>query len=209
MQVRIGFVAVLLVGCLGMLRALSRAETLPHPRPLTDFPRALGAWKGKDVWLDPREIAGAGVHDYVNRSFSDGAAQAVELYVGYYPSQRTGDTIHSPKNCLPGGGWVPLHAGELSIPVAGAAAITVNEYVVAKGNDQAVVLYWYQGRGRVVASEYAAKFWMVADAIGRNRTDGALVRIWTPMVTGERQAERRAVAFAQTVVPELGDYIPR
>jgi len=204
---RFTFTACLLAGSLVLLQAMNRAEDIPHPVPLTRFPVQVGAWQGVNVRLDPREIAGAGVHDYVNRSYNDGAGEPVQLYIGYYPTQRTGDTIHSPKNCLPGSGWIPLRSGERAIPVKGET-IHVNQYVVAKAGDTAVVLYWYQGRGRAVASEYAAKFWMVTDAIRRDRTDGALVRVWTPVVDGTPQAERRAAEFTQAFYPRLTPFIP-
>ena len=130
------------------------------------------------------------------------------MYVGYYASQRTGDTIHSPKNCLPGAGWDPVQSGYIKISIPGGRQIVVNEYVIQQGLDKQLVFYWYQGRGRVIASEYSGKFWMVADAISRNRTDGALVRLVTPMNDGEVHARARLVSFTQLLFPQLESIIP-
>ena len=140
-------------------------------------------------------VQAAGVDDYVSRIYGIGQQIPIGLYVGYYGSQRTGDTIHSPKNCLPGAGWEPVRAGYLTISPPGGAPIEVNEYLVAKGADKRLVLYWYQGRGRVIASEYAGKVWMVVDAIRLHRTDGALVRLVTPVDDGEANAQERLVRF--------------
>src|SRR5260370_18617840 len=129
-----------------------------------------------------------GVGDYANRIFYSLTELHVQLYVGYVARQRTGDTIHSPKNCLPGAGWDPVHSGYATIALPGGRQIVVNEYVIQQGLNKQLVFYWYQGRGRVVASEYAGKFWMVADAITRNRTDGALVRLVPPMNDAESKA---------------------
>ena len=151
-----------------------------------------------------------GVSDYTNRIYSSSRLETplFSLYVGYYASQRTGDTIHSPKNCLPGSGWDPVQSGYATISVPAGRNIVVNEYVIQQDQNKELVFYWYQGRGRVVASEYAGKFWMVADAISRNRTDGALVRVITPINDGEGKARARLVSFAQTVFPSLGELIP-
>jgi EpsI family protein len=130
------------------------------------------------------------------------------LYVGYYQSQRTGETIHSPKNCLPGSGWEPVRAGHLTIAMAAAPAIVVNEYLVEKGPAQYLVLYWYQAHGRVIASEYSGKVWLVFDGITRNRTDAALIRVLTPTRDGEDQARTRAVQFVQALYPRLNTFIP-
>jgi EpsI family protein len=137
----------------------------------------------------------------------------MDLYIAYFPSQRTGDTIHSPKNCLPGAGWAPLESSHIHLQhPAGGSPLEVNRYILGMGDQRMLVYYWYQSHGRAVASEYSAKFYLVADAMRLNRTDGALVRILTPISTGKEtveDAERRAFGFAYSVVPLLDDYIPR
>jgi EpsI family protein len=149
--------------------------------------------------------------EFVQRSYQTGAQSWFDLFVAYFPTQRTGSTIHSPQNCLPGSGWTPVEFNRIPLQRPGGGSISVNRYVIAKGLDRRLVLYWYQSHGRAVASEYAAKFYLVADSIRLNRSDGALVRIVTPIKLGETEssAESRAVAFTQSFLPLLDSYIPR
>lgn len=158
--------------------------------------------------MEERIVQAVSVSDYTNRVYFDPEQAAVQVYIGYYASQRTGDTIHSPKNCLPGAGWDPIYSGYATIPVPGGHQITVNEYVIQQDLNKQLVFYWYQGRGRVIASEYWGKFWMIADALSRNRTDGALVRLITPMSDGEANARARLVRFTQLLFPHLDNLIP-
>jgi EpsI family protein len=169
----------------------------------------LGSWKGEDHPLPQQIVQATGVNDYANRLYVDSTAAAVQLYIGYYDSQRTGNTIHSPKNCLPGAGWDPIRSGDARVSLAGGNTIVVNEYVIQQDQDKRLVFYWYQGRGRFIASEYSGKFWMVADALLRNRTDGALVRLITPMSDGEAAARARLASFSQDLLPHLDEFIPK
>ena len=200
--------AVTLLAGIALLHGLSHGEPVPLRQPFGQLPLAMDGWLGRDDPLEGRIISALGVSDYVNRAYTGGGGQRVDLYVGYYQSQRTGDTIHSPKNCLPGAGWEPVRAGRLTIPMIGMPSIVVNEYLVEKGLTQYLVLYWYQAHGRVIASEYSGKVWLVIDAIIRNRTDEALVRVITPTRDGESQARARAVQFVQGLYPRLSNFIP-
>jgi EpsI family protein len=166
-------------------------------------------WKGQEQPLPERIVQALGVSDYTNRVYFQPTEPRVQLYIGYYASQRTGETMHSPKNCLPGAGWEPISAGYATIPLTTAQQIVVNDYIIQKDLNKEMVLYWYQGRGRVIASEYAGKFWTVTDAISRNRTDGALVRLITPVNDGEARARMRLISFAQSLFPNLDAIIPR
>jgi EpsI family protein len=154
-------------------------------------------------------VQAVGVSDYTSRIYFRPDDAPVDLYIGYYASQRTGDTIHSPKNCLPGSGWDPIKAAYATISIPGGRDIMVNEYVIQKDQDKQLVFYWYQGRGRVIASEYSGKFWMMADAITRNRTDGSLVRVITPMNDGEAKARARLVEFTEEAFPEIDALLPK
>jgi EpsI family protein len=206
--VRMSITAGLLIGATVFLHTMSHGEAVVPRAPLRELPSILGSWIGKEQPLDSRIVQAVGVSDYSNRLFFNQLEPPVQLYVGYYASQRTGDTIHSPKNCLPGAGWDPVQSGYATIAVPGGRKIVVNEYVIQQGLDKQLVFYWYQGRGRVVASEYAGKFWMVADAISRNRTDGALVRLVTPMNDPEAKARARLENFTQLIFPRLDQLIP-
>jgi len=198
-----------LLGAFILLHSVSHGEPVVPHEPLRDLSYKIGKWSGQERPLSERMVQAVSVTDYTNRFyFSDGIAP-IQLYVGYYGSQKTGDSIHSPKNCLPGAGWDPIRSGFATIPLAGGRQIVVNEYVIQQDQNKQLVFYWYQGRGRVIASEYAGKFWMVADAISRNRTDGALVRLITPMNDNEENARARLVGFTQDLFPQLNEIIPK
>lgn len=207
-SVRLWITAGLLIGSFVLLHMVSHGEAVVPHQPLRDLPYNLGSWTGTEQPLEGRIVQAVGVSDYTNRIYSGQQVGLTQLYVGYYASQRTGDTIHSPKNCLPGAGWDPLQSGYTKISVPGGRQIVVNEYVIQQGLDKELVFYWYQDRGRVIASEYSAKFWMVADAISRNRTDGALVRLVTPLGDSEVDARARLVDFTQILFPYLEIALP-
>ncbi len=208
-SMRLWVTAAFLLGAFLLLHSVSHGEPVVPHQPLRDLPYTVGAWSGEERPLSERIVQAVSVSDYTNRVYFADGNVPVQLYVGYYGSQKTGDTIHSPKNCLPGSGWDPIHSGFASISVAGGRQIVVNEYVIQKDANRQLVFYWYQGRGRVSASEYAGKFWMVADAISRNRTDGALVRLVTPIIDNETSAQARLVGFTQGLFPQLDAIIPK
>jgi EpsI family protein len=190
-----------------------RPEIVPLRQSLASLPVTLDQWSGYDQPRFSDEIlATLGVDEYLNRTYVASGSSPIALYVGYYRSQRQGDTIHSPMNCLPGAGWEPVVTRRIAVPIRERETpIQVNQVIVQKGLDRHLVLYWYQSQSRVVASEYWSKFYMVYDAIRTNRSDGALVRVVTPMSSGrfdDPDAERRAVEFVQTLFPHLGRYLP-
>ncbi|MHB8655920.1 MAG: exosortase C-terminal domain/associated protein EpsI [Terriglobia bacterium] len=205
---RVFIMAVLLVGAWVLLQNVSHGERVMPHRRIADVPMTLGEWQGMDAPIEPRILKATGVDDHLNRIYTDSEGEQVGVYVGYYESQRTGDTIHSPKNCLPGAGWQPVQARRLTIDVPGSKPITVNEYLIERGLERDIVLYWYQGRGRVVASEYWGKFWLVADAITSNRTDGCLVRLYTSAKDGEDKARARTVDLSRRLYLSLQEVIP-
>jgi len=206
---RLWITVAVLLGAYVWLHAMSHGEpVVPHQR-LRDLPYVMENWKGQEQQLPEQILQVLGIADYTNRIYFRPTEPPVQLYIGYYATQRTGETMHSPKNCLPGAGWDPISAGYATIPLTTARQITVNDYIIQKDLSKQMVLYWYQGRGRVIASEYAGKFWTVADAISRNRTDGALVRLVTPMDDGEARAQTRLISFAQSLFPNLDAIIPK
>jgi EpsI family protein len=203
---------VLLLAQLVGLVAVSRKETVPLERPLEQFPAVLGEWtmvNEATVEKDVMDVLRA--DDVLSRTYEDRVNErGANLFVAYFKSQRAGQAPHSPKNCLPGSGWMPSESDTLAIPVAGRAEpIQVNRYVVAKGEDRSVVLYWYQSRNRTIASEYRAKFYLVADAIRYNRTDTALVRVVVPVnQNGTAAATETATQFVQAFFTILRQYLP-
>lgn len=207
-SIRFRITVVVLLGAAALSHILVHGEAIVLHQPLQKLPYQLESWKGQEHPLQPTTAQAAGVSDYANRIYFGPGGTFIQLYIGYYASQRIGDTIHSPKNCLPGAGWDPIRSGYATLSVSGGRHIIVNEYSIQKGLDKELVFYWYLSRGRVIASEYAGKFWMVADAISRNRTDGALVRLVTPVDGEEAQARARLVSFTQLLFPYLNELIP-
>src|SRR5271169_2890706 len=202
--------AVLLGATAGMAY-LSKREATPPAKPLADFPRQIAGFKAYADWpLEQRFIDSLGVTDYLNRGYVSTSDGLLGLYIGYFRSQRTGASIHSPKNCLPGSGWQPEEATVYELPLDDGRKVPINLYIVRKDLDEQLVLYWYQAHGRVVASEYWGKFYLVYDAMRLNRTDAALVRITAPIYNGdEEQARTRALAFAKQITTDVDQIIPR
>jgi EpsI family protein len=190
--------------------------------PLRELPAAIGTWQGTDIPMDPGVLEQLGEGVFLNREYTtseprqpmsgDASAESGEvgLFIGYFPTQRMGQTIHSPQNCLPGAGWTFLSSGAIDLGGQEGRAYPVGDYLISDGSKEAEVLYWYQSHGRSIASDYVAKFYTIADSIRYNRTDAALVRVVSPVQAGEGRdgAQRRAVSFARKLVPMLPAYIP-
>jgi EpsI family protein len=195
------------------LQARSRKEVFPPRLPLSSFPMQLGAWSGRDVEIPQDVLSVLGPGDFLLRVYRNDTQRLPynDIFVAYFPSQRAGDTIHSPKNCLPGAGWTPIESSRLDLAIPGHAPFAVNRYVIAKGGERQLVLYWYLAHNRAVASEYWAKVYLVTDSIRMNRSDGSLVRLTTRMLPGESldSAMNRLTPFAADVVPLLNQYIPQ
>ena len=203
-------IAVLLAGIAGM-GFFSHGESTPPARPLADFPKDIGNYRTvAEVPLDKKTLDVLQVTDYMNRIYFSPTQGDLGLFVEYFRTQRTGATIHSPKNCLPGAGWQPTVSDFYQLSLGDGRRVPVNLYVIRKDLDQQIVLYWYQSHGRVVASEYWGKFYMVYDALRLNRTDAAMVRITVPVRNGNADAARnQAIAFAQQVAVDVEQVIPR
>jgi len=204
--------ALLLLEAAAFYAFASRSETTPPVAPLLLFPSVLGDWLiVRDFPLDRETLDVLKADDTLNRFFvNQTTRQVAGLYIAYFRTQRYGQAPHSPKNCLPGSGWEPVKEDFLSIRVPGwEAPITVNRYVVQHGDEKSVTLYWYQSHNRVIATEYAAKFWAVVDSIRYRRSDTALVRITVPVgPAGIDAAEQTGAAFVQSVFPALLHELP-
>jgi EpsI family protein len=204
-------VVLLLAATAALLHARSAFEAVPPHVELASFPAEIDTWRGTDVPMGPDTLAVLGPGQFLVRDYHRSPAEPyVNLYVAYFPSQKTGDTIHSPQNCLPGAGWTPLQSGHISLRRDDGTTITVNRFIISKGLVRQLVFYWYQAHDRVTPSEYLAKIYLVADAIRMNRTDGALVRVVTPITNGDEEAaQARALDLTHRVLPLLDSYIPR
>jgi EpsI family protein len=217
MTTRLFVLSVCLLATSLGLRAVTKAEIVPVRQSFSTFPIELDGWNGqRAAEFDEKTLSILGVDEYLTRFYYRPVSASLHLYVGYYESQRQGDTIHSPMNCLPGAGWEPAQKGRMKVSVrenlqsSNVRPIEINRVVIQKGVERRLVLYWYQGHGRVLASEYSGKIFMVLDAIRTNRTDAALVRVIAPIAGGESEevAEQSAVQFVQALFPRLADYLP-
>jgi len=190
------------------IRAASTIEAVPLRRPLAALPAALGQWQNVgDIPIDRETLDVLRADDYVSRTYVSPTASA-ELFVAYYTTQRQGDTLHSPMNCLPASGWQPLSTGRVQIPV-GDSSVNSNRYVIQKGLDERLVFYWYQSHGRTIASEYASKVYLVLDSLRLRRSDAALIRVIVPMASRGPQADGPATDFVRALYPVLDGFIPK
>ena len=204
---RAALVIGLLLGTAFFATHVTGTENHVDREPLAALPHVIDNWRGREATpLADDVVALLGVDDYIHRVYLSDAGVPVGLYAGYYGSQRQGDTIHSPQNCLPGAGWRPVSSTTIHLNSDGRR-VPVNQYIIQKGIDQQVVLYWYQGRGRVVANEYANKALLMWDAATLQRTNGGLVRVMSPVVPG-RDAAADVAAFATALLPRLQRVMP-
>jgi len=229
------FVAVLLlIGTFGLIHSFSENEQLISNKAFEQFPLHLaGSWQGRELGLDEKVLDVLKLSDYMMRVYVPVVAQGGEeaelaesedqgsqmtsmashlpvwLYVGFYQSQRTGATYHSPKNCLPGAGWQFMKSDFITLTMPDQAKITVNNVLIQKGLDKQVILYWYHDRGRVIASEYWAKAYLVWDAMTKNRSDGSLVRLSIPVKDGTvQEAFDQGEKFLHDLWPTLLEHMP-
>jgi EpsI family protein len=213
MTARLALLFVLFLTTAVYARHAMRPEEQLTRKPLSAFSHSLGRWTGREApKMNDDVLAALGADDLLNRYYLAPREPAVSLFVGYYRSQREGDTIHSPMNCLPGAGWLPVAKERAAIQIPGRAApIVVNRFVIRKGADRQVVLYWYQSHGRVVASEYWSKVYLVYDAVRSHRSEAALVRVISPVLPSEdgtAAAERRVTEFVRELFAPLEAYLP-
>lgn len=207
---------VLLAACLVTLKLRGDVDRVPPTPPLSLMPQTLGHWSARDIPLDSDTLAVLGDGRFLNRVYSnygpDGrqVEPPVSLFIGYFPTQRSGQSIHSPQNCLPGAGWSFLSSRVINLPGVNGQPYPVGEYLIGNAGEKQVVLYWYLAHGRSVANDYLAKLYMMVDAVRWNRTDGALVRIVTPVNSNEslEAAQQRARQFANQLTPLLPRFIP-
>jgi len=200
---------VFLVAQCSLFYGFSRGETIPATHPLSDFPTQVGSWHMVQQGVMEQEVKDVlRADDYVTREY-DSSTQTANLFVAFFKSQRAGQTPHSPKNCLPGSGWVWTVSDTIPVNIAGRGNIEINRYIVSKGDSKSVVLYWYQSRDRVVASEYRAAAFVAWDALRYNRTDTALVRVVVPVLNNrETEATATGVEFIQSFFNTLRQFFP-
>lgn len=202
-------VLILLVGV--VVNAWSYlGEAHVERKDLDEFPNQIGAWKqsGRDSILDDETLKVLRASDYLLRDFRKPGGEIANFYVGYYASQRTGATYHSPLNCLPGSGWILSEPGKATIALQNGDSFVANKYVIKNGDHRSFMIYWYQGRGRNVASEYWGKVYTVLDSVRLRRSDGAMVRVTVPIGNSEAKAEEAAIELASLASAVLPEFVP-
>jgi len=207
--ISVGLVAVLLasVHLIG-----EREQVIPSRADFSSFPTRLGSWQGKGDRLEQIYIDELNLDDHVLVNFRDDKNDTVNFYAAYYNDQNKSKAIHSPRTCLPGGGWLVDSFAQTTISdvAINGTPLTVNRVVIAKGDSRQLVYYWFQQRGRIITSEYLVKWYILWDALTRGRTDGALVRLTTMVPPGEdlAKADNLLVSLANEVGSILANYIP-
>lgn len=186
-----------------------QTERISPNKSFSEFPLEIGEWRGISSEMDEKVYNILGVEDYILADYRKPSGEAVNLYVGFYQSQKEGDMIHSPKNCMPGAGWNITETGIETIhPDISGKSMKVIKLLLRKGSEKQIVLYWFQSRGRIISSEYMEKVWLVIDSITRHRTDGSFVRLITPVVKDEITSVNLLKEFAQKAYPYLNEHIP-
>jgi EpsI family protein len=222
-SIQLWVVLLFLAAAAVLLHLRGDVDRVPASQPLSQLSPTIGSWTGTDIPLDANvlEVLGKGV--FLNRMYMPDAGFSrvgtgggnhldapVGLFIGYFPTQRTGQAIHSPQNCLPGAGWTFDQKGVTEFTDSAGKTYRVGEYLISNGKTRQEVLYWYRSHGRSIANDYMAKLYTLADSIRYNRTDAALVRVITPVEPGETQhdAHLRVLAFATQMAPLLPAYLP-
>lgn len=179
-------------------------------QPLSGFPRHIGHWYGETGRFDQKIYDILGVDDFFLCNYKSHDGKQIQLYIGYYNSQREGVLIHSPKNCMPGSGWNIIHTSikELTVPGIRFTKTNIIKMILKKGNQKQVLLYWFQSRGRIICSEYRQKIYLVLDAILKHRTDGSFVRLIAPVSQNEAKTTEYMEVFIQQLFPILEQYLP-
>ena len=193
------------------LQAHSQNEVFPPREALSSLPMQIDGWTGADEGIDPQTLEILGPGEFLLRNYEAPNQEEINVFVVYFPSQRMGETIHSPNHCLPGGGWVPILRQRVEMKNPDGSSFPANRYVVSRMGQRQVVLYWFQAHGRQIASDYQAKYYLITDSIRMNRSDGAMIRLMSVMSPGEtpEAAQARVMQLGNRVLPLLGNYIPR
>jgi EpsI family protein len=206
---RMVVVVVVLLLSSWAVRAVGHGAPVELRQPFSRFPDALDAWRGQDLRFSASIEDKLGVADYVSKIYRSDAEQSAHLYVGFYASQRHGEMIHSPKNCLPGNGWYIAKRDTTVVDIAPYPPFRVNSYIVENGIDRQLVVYWYQqSGGRIVTNEYLGRVYLVFDSLTKNRSDAALIRVSVPFEDNPAAAADTALDFLEAAYPALMRFLP-
>lgn len=213
MNARVALVVCLFAVTAFGLHGLDRSQAVPLERPLSDFPTEISRWRAVGNETLPENIVEVlGVDDYVSRRYVSPSGDSVHFYASYFETTYGGKGYHSPRNCMPGSGWDVASLEKVPLRIVGGSerSVEVSSMVMQKGADKELVLYWYQGRGRIMATEYSERIYRVIDSLFEGRTDGAFIRIIASADSGDiAESRRTALNFAAEVIPVLDGYLPK
>lgn len=206
-------VTVILLGAtLALSQGIEFREKIPIKKSFDRFPLKVGEWSGNRQTMEQKFIDALDLSDYAIIEYQNSTGKSVNFYVAYYESQRKGESIHSPATCLPGGGWIFKQAGAVGIPLPAndGGFMKVNRAFMQKSGYKQLSYYWFPQRGRILTNAYQLKIFAFWDALTRQRTDGAMVRVITPVHGLEEleEAEKRLQGFTREIVPVLGEFLP-
>ena len=188
----------------------NRGEAEISRKPLTELPKTLGEWRqrGDEIRFSEATESVLRTTDYTMREYTFSDGRIANLYIGYYASQRTGATYHSPQNCLPGAGWIMREPEIIEIKTPSGKSFTANRYRIENGIYDEIMIYWYQGRGRSEASEFRDKFNTISDSAFRRRSDGAMIRVMTSVGGDEQKATRAAIDLSAQIADNISEFVP-
>lgn len=202
----------LILGCIFAIRLwLDRDTAAELRRPLSTLPVRIGAWHSiseDSLALPVRQVLHA--DDLLARTYEVIPGTQVQLFIAYYRTQRSGEAMHSPRNCLPGSGWEPISVSLMRTDVGGGRVEQLNRYLVEKEDHRLLVVYWYQEHSRMIADEYRGKLYLMWDSIRKGSRDGALVRVSVPLIPGmdENEATKIIRQFIHSATPEITRVLP-
>ena len=201
---------VLCVGAVFINWFERRGEAEVERKALSSVPQKLGEWrqKGDEIRFDAQTESVLRTSDYTMREYYAADGREANVYVGYYASQRSGATYHSPQNCLPGAGWIMKEPERIEIKTPSGKAFTANRFIIENGIYKEVLIYWYEGRGRIEADEYKDKIYTIWDSVWRRRSDGAMVRVMTSVGDDEQESTRVAIDLSAQLADKLSEFIP-
>ncbi len=203
-------IVILLVGGVFINWFEQRGEAEVERKPLSEMPAQLGDWrqKGDEIRFGEQTESVLRATDYTMREYVSADNRLANLYIGYYASQRAGATYHSPQNCLPGAGWIMRQPELIEIKTPAGKNFTANRFIIENGVYKEVLIYWYEGRGRISSSEYKDKLYTIWDSALRRRSDGAMVRVMTGVGNSEAEATKAAADLAAQTADNLSRFVP-
>lgn len=207
-DIRFLIVVILLSGTTLYTNLMSHGTPVPITRPLKEFPAKIDDWVGTTHFFSKEVYDILGVDDSILRNYRNNQGNLISLYIGYYGSQKEGNIIHSPKNCMLGSGWQPIDLSKIEIDLP-SGKVVASKMIVEKGLSKEVVLYWYQSGSRVIGNEYLQRLYFVWDAIRYNKTNAAFIRFTSPVFDNDYDKTiQQEVEFIKKVVPILNNFLP-